>query len=54
MKNCKGCCIRKECLYIKHSKVCPCAICLIKMVCDASCNLHIDFQIQVEQQGCSV
>jgi len=47
MKYCKGCPVKDRCNYTEYSTLCPCRICLVKMICNNVCNEHIDFQIHV-------
>lgn len=50
MENCKGC-LTIRCSYTEHSGykteegivICPCGICLIKMVCRMECDPFIEF-----------
>ncbi len=46
MEYCKGCLgITFNCYFIKYAEEfkCPCAICLIKIVCEAGCDDFEDF-----------
>jgi hypothetical protein len=49
IKNCKGCYVINGCIYKEHSTLCPCSICLIKVVCREICDEHLDFQIKTKR-----
>ena len=53
MTKCKGCCSYNDeriCAVIKHSKECPCSMCLIKMICVEVCEERIEFYLKIKGQ----
>lgn len=47
MEDCKGCRIMNFCkatYNIKDFEECPCRICLIKVMCEETCNLYLDWR----------
>lgn len=47
MEYCKGCYVKHGCTYREYSTLCPCGICLIKMVCEEMCDEHVVFQAKM-------
>jgi len=52
--NCEGCYMYKRCICDKHNDVdmvCPCSICLVKVVCNGSCDLYKKFIDKVQSSN---
>lgn len=47
-KGCDGCCIQDICTYTIESEACPCAICIIKMICVEACDERLTYRIKLE------
>jgi hypothetical protein len=51
MKYCRGCDTIETCGIVDHEleeiEMCPCAICLIKGVCDKMCEIYMAFLMMV-------
>ncbi len=41
--NCEGCNTTDTCEYIKKSNKCPCRICIVKGMCDTTCDDYLLF-----------
>jgi len=48
VENCKGCPVKDKCNYIEYSTLCPCRMCLIKVMCNDVCDEHVDFQVKTQ------
>ena len=56
IKDCEGCPIRRSkdeswnsynCPWFKKDMICPCSICLVKMMCSDRCSWFVRHQIKV-------
>ncbi len=41
--NCKGCATTDTCEYMEKADECPCKICLVKGMCDMTCDDYLTF-----------
>ena len=48
--DCKGCLTEDICKFTRYSEACPCTICIIKMICECSCEERMNFRIDVEKE----
>ena len=48
MENCKGCYVQYICIYSQDSGTCPCAICIVKVVCREICQERKNFLMKID------
>jgi hypothetical protein len=48
-KDCKGCMLNPAytCVWFNKNEVCPCSICLVKIMCGIKCDLFVKYQVKI-------
>ena len=57
-EECKKCCEFEDgpqnchlAILNRYQNICPCTFCLVKSMCNTSCDLYKDFEIVMEAKG---